>query len=177
MKKLLFGLLANLYLVQVLLFISVTFNSYKFLIIPGLFIISATVLAFVNIGYPILNVKKIILDNKKQDSINRRVFMFKILAIPFYTLNYFLWTFLTGMFILMPGNVIFLFFVLPLGIGFAYLILIASSSYTIVLLYALRKNGKISKKQFIIHLICQLVFVVDVIDQILILKFTKRDKD
>lgn len=177
MKNLLFALLINLYLIQVLLFIVIQFNNYQLLIIPGFFIIFATVLAFINIGYPILNAKKIFIDKPKQNSINHMVLKFKLLAIPFYALNFLLWTSLTGLFIVMPGNIFFLLFVLPLGIGFAFLVLIASSTYSIVLLFALRKNRKISLKQFIIHLLCQLIFVVDVIDQILILKLTKIHKE
>lgn len=177
MKKFLLPLLINLYLIQATLFLIMRFENFKLFIIPGLFIILAVVLAFINIGCAIFVAREIIADKRKRKAINRTVLLFKLLAIPFYAINYIIWTFMTGLFIVMPGNIFFLIFIVPIGIGFAFVVLLAASSYSIVLLFALKKNGEISLKKFIIHTFCQLIFVVDVIDQIFIMRFTKLPTD
>lgn len=152
-------------------------NGELAILSPAIIIaVIAIVLCLINIGFAIYcaNSKKIATDKRKQRTINRTVLIFKLLAIPFFILNYAFWFMMNVALWVVPGLfVLSIIFAFPVGVGFTYLVLLSSSSYSIAILKVLYKNGEITKKKFILHTILQLLFMVDVIDQIIIQKFTK----
>jgi hypothetical protein len=54
----------------------------------------------------------------------------------------------------------------PIPVMVSYLMLLATSLYSIVYLRLLYKNGALDKREFKIHLILQLIFTLDIIDTI-----------
>jgi hypothetical protein len=174
MKKLLFLLLINLNLIQVTAVLVFLYGNKWLFIIPGFFAFTAVVIALVNIIGAVSSVKGAIIEKEKQVKMSQSVLLYKLLAMPYYLLNYLLWFWLASILMIMPGNVLFILIVLPVVTGFAYLMLIAASSYSIALLLALKKNNEIPLKKFVLHTICQLIFVLDVVGQIFILRLVKR---
>ena len=68
-----------------------------------------------------------------------------------------------------------LWFVIPfLFLFYAYLVLFSTSSYLIVQILKLRKNGALTKGQCILHIMMQLLFFIDVVDSVyLFFKYRK----
>ena len=68
-----------------------------------------------------------------------------------------------------------LWFVIPfLFLFYAYLVLFSTSSYLIVQILKLRKNGTLTKGQCILHIMMQLLFFIDVVDSVyLFFKYRK----
>jgi hypothetical protein len=62
------------------------------------------------------------------------------------------------------------FLIVPIFIFLSYTVLMLTSIFSILYLINLRKNKIILNKQFIVHLILQLCFVIDIIDIIYIIK-------
>lgn len=146
-------------------------ESQLFVIIISMII--AFILACLNITYAILGTKSLRTDPQKQQSVNRTILIVKLALIPFFIINFSIWAVFFGMFLLTPGGIIIDIILVPMGIGFTYVILLATSTYSISLLFTLYKNSILTRKQFILHSVFQLIFVADVIDQIVIKKFTK----
>lgn len=168
MKKLLIALFLILYLIQPLII-----WGNNTLLIGIVLMVMAFLLACTNIIYAIIGTKNLRIDAKHQLSVSRTILAAKLTAIPFFGINYVSWTLMAGFLMLTPGMLLLIIFI-PLGIGFTYFMLLATSSYSISLLYALRKKEIISRRQFIIHFVFQLIFVVDVIDQIVVAKLVKK---
>lgn len=171
MKKLLLIFAIVLYFPYVFVRFIAGGKSQLFAITGSLII--AFILACLNIISAIYGTKSLRTDLEKQQSINRTILIVKLALIPFFNFNTAIWTTLAGMFLLTPGGIFLELIIVPLGIGFTYAILLATSSYSISLLYTLYKNDTITRKQFILHTIFQLIFAADIIDQIVIKKFTK----
>jgi hypothetical protein len=168
MKRLLIAMYMLLYSSQLL----IAFGDSP-LWVSAILMALSSALACANAANAIAGAKSLRADEKKQRSHNRIILSAKLAAMPFFAFNYFAWSLFAGAILLSPGMLI-LIAILPLAIGFTYSILLATSSYSISLLYALRKNGAISRKQFVVHSVLQLIFVVDVIDQIVIYRIIAR---
>ena len=98
---------------------------------------------------------------------------FKLALIPFF-ISHSYW------FILAMGGtanpfLMILWFVIPfLFLFYAYLVLFSTSSYLIVQILKLRKNGTLTKGQCILHIMMQLLFFIDVVDSVyLFFKYRK----
>lgn len=137
-------------------------------------LVTAFLLAWVNIIYAVLGMKVLRTEPQKCRFVNQTLLVAKIILVPFFALNLMIWIFLSGIFLLTPGGVIVDFIlIIPIALGFTYAVLLATSSYSITLLFALYKNGILSRKQLILHSVFQLIFITDVIDQLVIQKFTR----
>ncbi|MCL2137678.1 MAG: hypothetical protein FWH40_09245 [Coriobacteriia bacterium] len=174
MKKFLIPLLLSLYLIQLTLLFPVVEGTYAFLLVPAFFLVASIIFALLNIGSAVFIVAKHIDNFQNVRDTNRRVLAFKLLAIPFYVINLLIWVFMTGISVVMPGNIFFLMFGIPIGIGYAFLVLLSSSTYSIAILVSLRKNNEITRGKFVLHLVCQLIFVLDVIDQLVLTMRIRR---
>lgn len=98
---------------------------------------------------------------------------FKLALIPFFICHVF-W------FILMMGAtanpfLFVLWLVIPfIFIFYSYMVLLATSSYSIVQIYRMGKAGTLAKGQCVFHIIMQLLFFADVIDAVyLFFKYRK----
>ena len=167
MKKLLMPLLINLYLIQTSL--ELIYDNGAFdtaVLITWILVILAVILAFINIGYAIFCIKGLSENTNQLETASHTILLMKILTIPFYIFYFILWLFTSGYVIWGLGELQMFFLLVPKVIGFTYLMFVSFSSYSISLLLALRKNGKLTVPQFVTHTICQLVFVVDVLDSV-----------
>lgn len=99
---------------------------------------------------------------------------FKLALIPFF-IGHFYW-FLAAMGGTANPFLMIFWLVIPfLFLLYAYLVLLSTSSYLIVQIVKLGKNGTFTKGQCALHIIMQLLFCADVIDSIyLFFKNRKR---
>lgn len=88
--------------------------------------------------------------------------VWKLLAIPYFLLNFLAWTAVSAAFLVVPGLQIFLLG-LPLAALATYIPLLTSSAYTIAAVIAARRAGVPVKKR---HVVFQMLFVLDTIDAI-----------
>lgn len=85
--------------------------------------------------------------------------VWKLLAIPYFLLNFLAWTALSAAFLVVPGLQVFLLG-LPLAALVTYVPLLTSSAYTLSAIRAARQVGIPIKKR---HTVFQLLFVLDTI--------------
>lgn len=100
----------------------------------------------------------------KNAMLNRMLFI-KIGTVPFFVLNFLLWMSILGLVMIFPGGIFSIIFI-PLLVGMTYMVLIVTSSSTFSVLIYCYKAKKISLAMFILHLIMQLIFVVDVFSSV-----------
>ena len=86
--------------------------------------------------------------------------VWKLLAIPYFLLNFLAWTAISAAFLVVPGLQVFLLG-LPLAALATYIPLLTSSAYTLSAIRAARRAGVPVKKR---HTVFQLLFVLDTID-------------
>jgi len=96
----------------------------------------------------------------------------KLSLIPFWVINFIVT--LLIMIILIMGTRGFGIILIPIPVCFAYFILLVTSSFSIAYILLQNKNKKI--KNYIIHIILQLCFVLDIIDTIYILNNNKEER-
>ena len=88
--------------------------------------------------------------------------VWKLLAVPYFLLNFLAWVAVASAFLVVPGLQVFLLG-LPLAAAATYLPLLTSSAYTIAAISAARNAGIPVKKR---HVVFQLLFVLDTIDAV-----------
>lgn len=86
--------------------------------------------------------------------------VWKLLAIPYFVLNFAAWFMLSMAFVVVPGLQLFLLG-LPLAAAATYIPLLTSSAYTVAAILAARRENIPIKKR---HLVLELLFITDVID-------------
>lgn len=86
--------------------------------------------------------------------------VWKLLAIPYFLLNFLAWTAISAAFLVVPGLQVFLLG-LPLAALATYIPLLTSSAWTLSAIRAARRAGVPVKKR---HIVFQLLFVLDTID-------------
>ncbi|MDY3282836.1 hypothetical protein [Dysosmobacter sp.] len=86
--------------------------------------------------------------------------VWKLLAIPYFLLNFLAWTAISAAFLVVPGLQVFLLG-LPLAALVTYIPLLTSSAWTLSAIRAARRAGVPVKKR---HTVFQLLFVLDTID-------------
>jgi hypothetical protein len=96
----------------------------------------------------------------------------KLTLIPFWIINFIGYTVLVIM-INIPSHG-FGVFIIPIPIIASYCVLIITSIYSILLLLLLFQNKKLNNKQFLVYIIMQLCFVLDIIS--IIYFFRKKRK-
>lgn len=94
----------------------------------------------------------------------------KLLAVPYFLLNFLAWTAVTAAFLVVPGLQVFLLG-LPLAAAATYLPLLSSSAYTIAAVIAARRTGMAVKTR---HIVFQLLFVLDTIDAIWLFFYLRK---
>ena len=94
----------------------------------------------------------------------------KLYLIPYWVINFIFSLTITGVTLFMGGIIMGFIFLIQ-----TYLLFIATSCYSISFLGILLKNKKISLKSFIIHLLLQFCFVMDIIDTIYLLRKYKNN--
>lgn len=127
----------------------------------------------------ILSVRAIIQSENPEKSENqmRKIMLFvKLMSVPFFIFNFLraLLTFMPFGAVMAFGDLIFV----PLAVFATYLLMIATSAFSIPVIAFYRKSKKIKTTEAAIHIILQLIFVIDVIDSIyLFIALSKKDAD
>jgi hypothetical protein len=99
----------------------------------------------------------------------------KLGLIPFWVINFIGYTAFVIM-VNIPSHG-FGIFIVPFPIMASYFVLITSSVLSILLLLLLYREEKINNKQFLIYIITQLCFVLDIIGIIHLLKIIKTENN
>jgi len=168
----------NLYLVQVFVVLTYIFmpkpitTDYQIPVIAYILVallLLSVVLAVCNIVCAIKNDKRMA---SGQAAAFRSVLGFKLALIPFFIIHFVMWLiFALGSF---NPFMMFLWILIPIGIGYAYIALLVTSAYAITGIIALGRQGVITKRQAPLHIVLQLIFVLDVIDGIYLARLIKR---
>lgn len=134
------------------------------------FIILAVMLLLINI-FAIVNiiigftVKKnaLVPENEK---VLRTALKFKIAFLPFFILH-FIYCFIIAMGSANPF-LMWTWIFIPIEIALAYIVLLSTSAYNISKIICLLRTKKISGGQCALHIILQLFFVADLIDNVIL---------
>lgn len=177
MKKGLILFFVNIYLVQISLGITAHFiltdkkTSLCLTAVVILFLLLA-----ISIGFMIVNVVNAFVQSKAEERENQKIFRtvmwFKLGMIPFYLNHCFVWV-MFSVAALKPFIMVCFIFI-PLGIVYAFMVLIASSAYSVSRLLCLKKSGRLTARQCIFHVVLQLLFAVDVFDCLYLTWLEKR---
>ena len=167
-KKLLAALVMFMYLVLAYLLLAsyvvsenILFDLSRSLQIPIILMLVVCILVIGNIILAIILVKR-----SKTLSF-KYVAILKLMLIPYYMLNFFLW--LTIAIMAIP--------LIPFVVVYTYFTMIGTSTCIIAKLLFLRRSNVIKTNQFVFHCILQLVFMLDVIDSIYLFKREKEFDD
>jgi hypothetical protein len=135
-----------------------------------LFQIISPIWFIIYIVLSIINIIALVSDYKNNDLkiLFNKMKRIKIGLIPYWIINFICYLPISMVWIVAGHG--FGFIVVPIFIFASYTVLILTSIFSIVYLNKLQKNNIIIKKQFILHTILQLFFVIDIIDIIYILK-------
>jgi len=97
--------------------------------------------------------KKLKSDIALQRVFNQRVLKYKLLAIPFFVLNYLFWiaAFILGGFIFFFEGLIVI--ALPWVVIYTYIAMLSTSLYAIKLLHVMYKNRQLTLNQFMLQII------------------------
>lgn len=94
----------------------------------------------------------------------RKIMLFiKLLSIPFFIINFAIWTGVVGTVSLFPGGLLIWIFV-PIIVFLTFIILLVTSSFSISTVILYGRSKLLNKHEIIIHILLQLIFVIDVFD-------------
>jgi hypothetical protein len=96
---------------------------------------------------------------------------FKLGLIPFFTIHLLMWLYLA--YSSMNPLMIFLWGLIPIGVAYAYMVLMATSSYSVSMLVSFWRMGVLSPKQCVVHTVLQFIFVADVISHMRVCRVCK----
>lgn len=157
----------------VLLYSSLSIYSMESKLVSILIIVLLILSGLVNIVMFIISAfQSNDIKSRKNSMINRMLFL-KLSAIPFFIINFMLWTGLFGMLILFPGG-IFLLALSPIIVLLTFTVLLVTSASSISALVYCYRARQIDTLRLIIHTILQLIFVLDIIDSIFLYKILKK---
>jgi len=166
-KKLLTSLVISVYFVPVALVLAFYLiaalpkytyqpEALGFFAIPIIFMLIVCALV-------IANIKGAVSAATRSQSLSFRIVLnFKLCLIPFYIVNFICWLISSMVFHL----ALFVLPLLPFVTAYTYITMIGTSAHVIAKLFTLYRNNDITKKQFVIHCILQLIFILDVFDNI-----------
>ena len=129
----------------------------------------------------ILNISCAVRYFREKDGILLRQAMkgMKLGSIPFFIINFLVCLMIAAViFGASRGFAVFLPWVwnwVLCAVASTYIIMAGSSCYGIALARLLRQNGSLSRKQMSVHIVLQLIFGLDVIDTLELLKFSAKN--
>ena len=139
-------------------------EHYNILIIWFIIFVIFTIITIIYLKY--------LVKNNKFESIQNFVKIVKFSIIPFWIINIIAYFgVIQFFFILMWGMAIL---IIPIIVIISYLVLLSTSIYSIFYIIILKNSNKLTKTQFIIHVLLQLCFIFDIIDLIYLLNLSKR---
>ena len=145
-------------------------NSYEYL--PTMFWIWVVLFSIVGV----INIVSVILDFLKNETniLYKKMKRVKLGLIPYWLFN-FLFYIPISFSVLVIGHG-FGFIFIPLLIFASYIVLLQTSTFSFAYLLSLRRNSIISNKQLIVQTIWQLIFMIDIIGTIYIIRKFGKSK-
>lgn len=177
-KKWLLAFLINAYILQLLLLLDVLPNNLVedypelFLCIYLALLVFMVFLVIMNIVYSI-KLHKLAFHNTIKGNSLKTIMIFKIGFIPFFLINFLFWLCLIGI-LLNPMMGFIGVFLIPMALISTYTTMLITSVYGISLISVMGRKNMLTWGQCVIHIIFQLIFIVDVVD--LIFLFVKYRK-
>lgn len=179
MKKWLLAFLINAYVLQLFLLLDVLSNNVvedypvPYLCFYLALLVSMVFLIIMNIVYSI-KLHKLAFHNKIKGNPLKTIMIFKIGFIPFFLLNFLFWFSIIGI-LLNPMMGFIGIFLIPIAFIFTYTTMLITSIYGISLISVMGRKNILTWGQCVIHIIFQLILIVDVVDLIfLFVRYRKR---
>lgn len=145
-------------------------RDYEFVdTLSNIVILGIFVMAIVNIVAAIVSAIRTKADSPVNTWFPKKMLMFKLVMIPIFILNFFVWFMLSTAFLMFGGAFLWI-----VGAIFAYILMLASSAHVIAELIILYKMKRIRMDFLIIHSVLQLIFCVDVIGYLIMYKALKK---
>jgi len=141
-------------------------TALSYLLLFVLWLIIFIIFNICNIIYLLNKIK-----NNNIEIIKKCCIIIKISIIPFWLINIILHF---SLYLIFINNYNLEIFIIPMPIIISYIILLSTSSYSIIYLVFMKKNGFLNKNKFILNIILQLLFFIDIIG---ILKIIKENKN
>lgn len=112
-------------------------------------------------------------DPKGQAVLRREALVIKLLSVPFFVVNLMIWLLVEMAFLVVPGLFVLMPMVL-LGVGFAYLVVVVTSSFSLAGLVLAVRAGRVSPVRAAFHAVPLMIFVVDVPDAVFVHRLLRR---
>ncbi|TYQ16719.1 UNVERIFIED_CONTAM: hypothetical protein Cloal_3287 [Acetivibrio alkalicellulosi] len=107
----------------------------------------------------------------------RKVMLFvKLMVIPFFVSNFLILALGTVIIALFPKTTVLTFFSTPILVFLTFLILLATSLFSIPAIILYGRTKELNKVEVVIHVILQLIFVFDIIDAIFLFFYLRKRK-
>lgn len=179
-KKWLLAFLINAYVLQLFLFLDVLPNNIvddypvPFLCIYLALLVFMVFLIIMNIVYSI-KLHKLAFHKNINGNPLKTIMIFKIGLIPFFLINFLFWFSIIGI-LLNPMMGFIGVFLIPFAAISTYLTMLITSIYGISLISVMGRKNILTWGQCVIHIIFQLIFILDVADSIfLFVKYRKAN--
>lgn len=169
-RKWLIAFMIHAYVMQILLLIYSLSNkrldeysvplSWIYLALLG----GMVFLFIINFVYSI-KLHKLTFERRFQGNPNplKTIMFFKIAFIPYFIINFFFWFCVIGI-LLNPVMAFIGVALIPVAVISTYLTMLITSIYGISIISAMGRNKALTLREYVIHIICQLIFIVDVVD-------------
>lgn len=181
-RNTLIGLYVNLFAI-ILLIVSLLYGAIKSNMGKGTkwILIGLVVISIVsNVIFAIINVVNtcLLYKNKEYNSLRKSMKTLKLGTIPYFILN-FIFYFLLAVLFFMASRGIIIFTPVPLllilPVFFTYLTVLFTSCYGIGFIAIAYKEKKLDGVKLIIHVLCQICFILDVVSTIILLSKYKAE--
>ena len=169
-KKWLLAFLINAYVLQLFLLLNVLPNNLVedypklFICIYLTLLVFMVFLVIMNIVYSVKLHKLAVHSKIKGDSL-KTIMIFKLGFIPFFLINFLIW-FSMICILLNPMMGFIGVFLIPIALISTYTTMLITSIYGITLISVMGRKHMLTWGQCVIHIIFQLIFIVDVADLI-----------
>ncbi len=169
-KKWLLAFLINAYVLQLFLLLNVLPNNLVkanpklFLCIYLTLLVFMVFLVIMNIVYSV-KLHKIAVHSRIKGDPLKTIMIFKLGFIPFFLINLLIWFSMIGI-LLNPMMGFIGVFLIPIALISTYTTMLITSIYGISLISVMGRKNMLTWGQSVIHIIFQLIFIVDVADLI-----------
>lgn len=138
------------------------FSNKILMVLSGLILLAVSI---INIVFSIIIAIRTQDLAKVRNEMRKIMLFIKLLSIPFFIINFAIWTGVVGTVSLFPGGFLIWIFV-PVIVFLTFIILLVTSSFSISTVILYGRSKLLNKHEIVIHILLQLIFVIDVFDAI-----------
>ncbi|MDR3344651.1 MAG: hypothetical protein LBT21_03555 [Oscillospiraceae bacterium] len=173
MKKIVIAFVASLYVLQRYVFLCITSLNGYFAFGILLFALLPFALAIAAVAVLLAELRQIRMYPQKLQELNKITLLSKLALVPFFVINFICWSMLS-MLAIMPMFIMIVFGVQFFAFVVTYFYILVTSVYSITAISLSKKNRHISSGEATVHIIFQLIPVLDVIDYIIVYCIIKK---